>query len=35
MENSDRNGLSLLCATVIGLPAMLVLLTALVPGYVR
>jgi hypothetical protein len=35
MENSDRSGLSLLCATMIGLPAMLVLLTALVPGYVR
>ncbi|MFL7792499.1 MAG: hypothetical protein AB8I69_10195 [Anaerolineae bacterium] len=35
MENGDGTGILLLCSTIVGLPAVLILTTALVPGYVK
>mgnify|MGYP006305218025 CR=1 FL=1 len=35
MENGDGGGILLVCMTLVGLPAMLVLLTVLLPSYVE
>jgi hypothetical protein len=35
MENGDGTGILLLCSTIVGLPAILILTTVLVPGYVK
>ena len=35
MENGDGTGILLLCSTIVGLPAILILITVLMPSYVK